>query len=136
MCVAYDVLYVTTSVCALSNTLGMYVSHATAPSAWLDFVLKCLESCVQTVRHLAAEMFAQQAIVCSHGLKRQPGKGRNNLENVFPHYLWFGSYVYPTWCGIVSLVESGDLLAPCFAPGSVNQGGGAVRGALPRYPAQ
>ena len=34
-----------------------------------------------------------------------------------------------------SLMESGDLLAPSFAPGSVNQGGGAVRGcaaALPR----
>ena len=63
-------------------------------------------------------------------------EGEKQLENVFPFYLWFGLSVYPTWCGIVSLVESGDLLAPSFAPGLVNQGGGAVRGALLRYPAQ
>ena len=63
-------------------------------------------------------------------------KGEKQLENIFPFYLWFGLSVYPTWCGIVILVESGDLLAPSFAPGSVNQGGGAVRGALLRYPTQ
>ena len=58
------------------------------------------------------------------------------FENVFSFYLWFGLSVYLTWYGIVSLIESGDLLAPSFAPGLVNQGGGAVRGALPCYPAQ
>ena len=63
-------------------------------------------------------------------------EGEKPLENVFPYYLWFGLCVYPTWCGIVSLVESGDVLAPSCAPGSVNQGGGAVRGALPCYPEQ
>ena len=63
-------------------------------------------------------------------------EGEKQLKNVFPSYLWFGLSVYPTWCEIVSLMESGDLLAPNFAPGSVNQGGGAVRDALPHYPAQ
>ena len=69
-------------------------------------------------------------------MKRQPGKGRNYLEHVFPQHLWCGLSVYPDWCGIVSLVVSGDLLAPSCAPGSISQGGGAVRGALPRYPKQ
>ena len=36
----------------------------------------------------------------------------------------------------ISLIVSVDLLAPSFAPGSISQGGGAVRGALPRYPEQ
>ena len=70
-------------------------SHAAAPSAQLDFVLKCLESRAQTIRCLAAETAAQRALVCSHGVKRLPGKGKDILENVFPHYLWFGSCVYP-----------------------------------------
>ena len=68
MCVAYDVLYVTTGVCALSSTLGMYVSHATAPLVRLDCVLPYLESYTQTIRRLAAETFARRAIVCSHGV--------------------------------------------------------------------
>ena len=136
MCVAYDVLYVTTGMCVQSNTLGMHVSHTTAPSVGLDCVLPHLESRAQTIRRLATKIFARQAIVCSHGVKKQPGKGRKNLENIFPHHLWFGSCVYPTWCEIVSLVESGDLLAPSFAPESINQVWGAVRGALPRYLAQ
>ena len=83
-------------------TLSMYVSHATAPSARLDFVLKCLESRVQTIRCLAAEILARQTTVYSYGVKRQPGKGKDNLENIFPHYLWFGSCVYPNCCGIVA----------------------------------
>ena len=84
-------------------TLGMYVSHAAAPSVWLDCVLPCLESRVQTIRCLAAETFARQAYVRSHGVKRQPGKGKDNLENIFPQHLWFRLFVYPTWCGTVSL---------------------------------
>ena len=63
-------------------------------------------------------------------------EGERQLENVFLFYLWFGLSVYPIWCGIVSLVKSGDLLTPSFAPGLVNQGGGAATGALPRYPTQ
>ena len=47
MCVAYDMLYVTTGLCAWSNMLGMYVSHAAAPFVWLDYVLPYLESHVQ-----------------------------------------------------------------------------------------
>ena len=50
-------------------TSGMCVSHAAAPYAWLDFVLKCLESRVQTIVRLATEMVAQQALVCSQGVK-------------------------------------------------------------------
>ena len=69
-------------------------------------------------------------------MKGQPGKGKDNLKHVYTQHLWFGLSVYPTWCGAVSLVESGDLLAPSCAHGLVNQGGGAVRGALPRYPEQ
>ena len=114
----------------------MYVSHATAPSVRLDFVLKSLESHTQTVKCLATEMFAQRASVCSQGVKKQPGKGKDNLQHVFLHHLWFGSCVYPTWCGIVSFVEIGDLLATICAPGLVNQGEGAVRGTLPHYPEQ
>ena len=67
--------------------LGMYVSHAAAPSVRLDCVLPYLESRAQTVRRLAAETFARQALVRSHGVKRQPGKEKYNLEHVFPHHL-------------------------------------------------
>ena len=83
----------------------MYVSHAAAPSVQLDGVLPYLESRAQTVRCLAAEMFAQQAIVRSHRVKRQPGKGKDNLEHVFPHHLWFGLSVHPIWCGVVCLLN-------------------------------
>ena len=69
MCVAYNVLYVATGVVHSPIMLGMYVSHAAAPSVRLDLVLPYLESCAQTVRRLAAERFARQTIVCSHGVK-------------------------------------------------------------------
>ena len=36
----------------------------------------------------------------------------------------------------LAYVASSDLLALFCAPGLVNQGGGAVRGVLPRYPKQ
>ena len=70
-----------------SITLSMSVSHAAAPSARLDFVLKHLVHRAPTVRHLAAETFARQTFVHSHGVKRQPGKGKDKLKNIFPHYL-------------------------------------------------
>ena len=108
----YDMLNVHIGCVQSPIMLSMSVSHAAAPSAQLDFVLKYLESHAQTVRCLAAETVAQRAYVHSHGVKRQPGKGKDILKNVFPHYLWFGSCVYPIWCEIVSLVEIGDLLAP------------------------
>ena len=136
LCADYDMLYVHIGCVQSPITLGMSVSHAAAPSARLDCIQLYLVCRAQTVRHLAAETFARRTLVCSNGVKRQPGKGRNNLEHVFPYHLWFGLSVYPTWGGTVSLVESGDLLAPSFAPGLVNQGGGAVRGALPHYPTQ
>ena len=103
MCANYDMLYATTGVCSQSNTLGMYLSHAAAPSVRLDCVLPYLESRAQTIRCLAAEIFARKAIVNSHGVKKQPEKGRNNLENVFSQHLWFGLSVYPTWCETVCL---------------------------------
>ena len=56
----------------------------------------------QTVRRLAAETFARQTFVRSHGVKGQPGKEKDYLEHVFPYYLWFGLCVYPTWCGTVA----------------------------------
>ena len=98
LCVDCDVLYAHIGcMCSLISS-GMYVNHAAAPSAWLDFVLKCFESCAQTVRCLATETFARQTLVCSHEVKQLPGKGKDILKNVFPHYLWFGLSVYPTWC--------------------------------------
>ena len=136
LCVKYDMLILHIGHVQTLKTSSLSVSHAAAPSARLDCIQLYLVHRVQTVRRLAAETLARQTCVRSHGVKGQPGKGKDYLVNVFPHYLWFGLSVYPTWCEIVSLMESGDLLAPCFAPGSVNQGGGAVRGALPCYPAQ
>ena len=64
-------------------TLGMYVSHAAALSVQLDFVLKYLESCVQTVRFLAAETDARHSFVCSQGVNRHPGKGKDNSRMFF-----------------------------------------------------
>ena len=101
LCVDCNMLYVLIGCVQSAITLSMSVSHAAAPSARIDFVLKHLVRHVLTVRHLAAKTFAQQTFVYSHGVKRQPGKGKDKLENVFPHYLWFGSCVYPTWCGTV-----------------------------------
>ena len=58
-CVLTVTCCVCISVCICEPImLGMYVSHATAPSVQLDFVLPCLESCVQAVRCLTTEMFA------------------------------------------------------------------------------
>ena len=59
LCVDYDVLYVHIGGVQSPIMSGMYISHAATPSARLDFVLKCLESRAQTVRCLAAEMFAR-----------------------------------------------------------------------------
>ena len=102
LCDDCDVLYVhIRHMCSLI-TSGMYVSHAAAPSVQLDFVLPYLESCVQTIRHLAAETSAQPTLICSHEVKKQFGKGRNNLENIFPQHLWFGLSLYPTWCGTIA----------------------------------
>ena len=36
----------------------------------------------------------------------------------------------------LAYIVSGDLLAPSCAPGSISQGGGAVKGVLPCYPEQ
>ena len=63
--------------------LSMSVSHVAASSAWLDCIQPYLVHCMQTVRRLAAETFAQQTFVCSHGVKRQPGKGKNNSRMFF-----------------------------------------------------
>ena len=103
LCVDYDVLYVQIGCVQSAITVSMSVSHAAAPSAWLDCIQPYLVCCVQTVRRLAAETFARQTFVHSHGVKRQPGKGKDKLENVLPNYLWFGLSVYPTWCGTVAL---------------------------------
>ena len=83
LCVDCNVLYVHIGCVQSAITSSMFVSHAAAPSARLDFVLKHLARRVQTVRHLAAEMFAQQTFVCSHGVKRQPGKGKDNSRTFF-----------------------------------------------------
>ena len=58
LCVDYGVLYVHIGCMCSLTTLSMYVSHAAIPSAGLDFVLKCFESCVQTIRCLATETVA------------------------------------------------------------------------------
>ena len=58
LCADYDALYMHIGHMCILILSGMCVSHATAPSAWLDFVLKYLESRAKTVRHLSAEMFA------------------------------------------------------------------------------
>ena len=103
LCANCDVLHVHIGrMCSLIMS-GMYVSHAAAPSVRLDLVLPCLESHAQTIKCLATEMFARPTLVCSHGVKRQPEKGRNNLENLFPQHLRFGLFVYLTWCEIVCL---------------------------------
>ena len=81
--VDYDMLSLHIGRVQSSITLSMSVSHATAPSVWLDFVLKHLAHRMQTVGRLAAETFARRIFVCSHGVKRQPGKGRNNSRTFF-----------------------------------------------------
>ena len=58
LCVDCNVLYVHIGCVQSAITSSMYVSHAAAPSAWLDSVLKCLESRSQTVSRLATETVA------------------------------------------------------------------------------
>ena len=103
LCVDYDVLNLHIGHVQSSITSSLSVSHAAAPSARLDCMQLYLVRRAQTVRGLAAETLARRTFVRSHGVKRQPGKGRNNLEHVFPPHLWFGSCVFLTWCGIVCL---------------------------------
>ena len=80
LCVDYDVLNLHIGHVQSSITLSMSVSHAAAPSAWLDCMQPYLVHRAQTIRHLAAETFARQTFVRSHGVKRQPGKGKDNLR--------------------------------------------------------
>ena len=131
LCVKYDVLNLHIGHVQTSITSSLSVSHAAAPSARLDCMQLYLVHHAQTIRRLAAETIARQTFVRSHGVKGQAGKGKDYLENVFLNI--FGLVHVCIQIGVVSFayVVSGDLLAPCFAPGSVNQGGGAVRGALP-----
>ena len=103
LCVDYDVLILHIGHVQTSITSSLSVSHAAAPSARLDCMQLCLVRCLQIVRRLAAETFARRAFVCSQGVKRYPGKGKDYLKNVFPQHLWFGSCVFPNWCGIVCL---------------------------------
>ena len=69
LCVDYDMLYVHIGCMCSLILSGMSVSHAAAPSVRLGGVLPYLKSRVQTVRHLAAGTFAQQTIICSHGVR-------------------------------------------------------------------
>ena len=83
LCVDYDVLILHIGNVQTSITSSLPVSHATAPSAWLACMQLCLVCYLQTVRRLAAETFAQRIFVRSHGVKGQPGKGRNNSRSFF-----------------------------------------------------
>ena len=136
LCVDYDVLVLHIGHVLSPITLSLSVSHAAAPSARLACMQLCLVRRSQTIRCLTAETLARQTTVRSQGVKGQPGKGRNNSRTFFLYI--FGLVRMCIRLGVkkFAYVVSGDLLAPRFAPGSVNQGGGAVRGALPRYPAQ
>ena len=80
MCVNYDVLNL--HIGHVQSWI-MSVSHAAAPSTRLDCMQLYLVHCVQTVKRLAAETFAQRTFVCSYGVKRQPGKGRDNSRMFF-----------------------------------------------------
>ena len=83
LCVDYDVLYLHIGHVQSSITLSMPVSHAAATSVWLDCIKPYLVRHMQTLRRLAAKTFARQTFVRSHGVKRQPGKGRNNSRTFF-----------------------------------------------------
>ena len=83
LCVDYDVLNLHIGHVQRPITSSLSVSHAAAPSARLDCMQLYLVCRAQTVRRLAAETFARQTFVCSHGVKRQPGKGRNNSRTFF-----------------------------------------------------
>ena len=83
LCGDYDVLNLHIGHVQSSITLSMSVSHAAAPYAQLDCIQPYLVGRAQTVRLLAAETFARQTFVCSHGVKRQPGKGKDNSRTFF-----------------------------------------------------
>ena len=83
LCVDYDILNLHIGHVQSSITSSLSVSHATVPSARLDCMQPYLVRRVQTVRRLAAETFAQQTFVCSHGVKRKPGKGKDNSRTFF-----------------------------------------------------
>ena len=99
LCVNYDVLNLHIGHMQSSITLTMSVSHAAAPSVRLDCMQLYLVHRVQTVQHLAAETFAQRTFVHSHGVKRQPGKGRNNSRTFFLYT--FGLVYLCTRLGVV-----------------------------------
>ena len=73
-------------------------------------------------------------IVCSQGVKPQPGKGRNILENVFPQHLWFGLFVYPTWCGTVYLSSEWWFVSPKFCSWIGQPGRGSCKGRTAALP--
>ena len=83
LCVDYDVLNLHIGHMQNSITSSLSVSHAAAPSARLDCMQLYLVRRAQTVTRLAAETFARQTFVRSHGVKRQPGKGKNNSRTFF-----------------------------------------------------
>ena len=83
LCAKYDVLNLHIGHVQTSITSSLSVSHAAAPSVRLDFVLKCLNNHMQTIRRLATGRFARQAYTNSHGVKRQPGKGKDNSRMLF-----------------------------------------------------
>ena len=64
-------------------TSSLSVSHTAAPSARLDCMQLYLVRCAQTVRRLATETFARQTFVHSHGVKGQPGTGKDNSRTFF-----------------------------------------------------
>ena len=83
LCGDYDMLNLHIGHAQSLIVSNLSVSHAAAPSARLDCMQLYLLHHVQTVRHLAAETFARQTFVRSHGVKGQPGKGRNNTRMFF-----------------------------------------------------
>ena len=83
LCVKYDVLVLHIGHVLTPITSSLSVSHAAAPSARLDCMQLYLVRRMQTIRHLATEKFARQTFVCSHGVKRQPGKGKDNSRTFF-----------------------------------------------------
>ena len=81
--VDYDVLNLHIGHVQSLTMSSLSVSHAAAPSARLDCMQLYLVCHMQTVRRLAAETFARQTFVCLHGVKRQPGKGKDNSRTFF-----------------------------------------------------
>ena len=83
MYVNYDVLILHIGHVQSLITSSLSVSHAAPPSAWLDCIQLYLVRRAQTIRRLAAETFARRTFVCSHGVKRQPGKGKDSSRTFF-----------------------------------------------------